>query len=167
MPDGFATTADAYWLFLEEANIMDALFKELALLDTKDFSNLRDAGAKARNLILKAQFPSDIKNSVKAGYDALSKKYKGELSLAVRSSATAEDLPNASFAGQQETYLNVKGKDGLLKACQKCYASLFTDRAIKYREDNGFDHTQVALSIGIQLMVRSDLAASWVNLPWI
>ncbi len=163
VPDGFATTAEAYWLFLEEAEIKDKLFNILAELDTVDFSNLRDVGAKARKLILKAEIPSAIKKSVNTGYDTLSKNYKGEMSLAVRSSATAEDLPNASFAGQQETYLNVKGKEELLDACQKCYASLFTDRAIKYREDNGFDHTQVALSIGVQLMVRSDLAASGVN----
>ncbi|SDE45194.1 phosphoenolpyruvate synthase [Pricia antarctica] len=163
VPDGFATTSEGYWYFLEKAKIKDKLFKTLAELDTKDFSNLRDIGTKARELFLNATFPSAIKNSVEAGYDALAKKYKGELSLAVRSSATAEDLPNASFAGQQETYLNVKGKNGLIEACQKCYASLFTDRAIKYREDNGFDHTQVALSIGVQLMVRSDLAASGVN----
>jgi len=163
VPDGFATTASAYWHFLEEAHIKDELFEQLSKLDKKDFSNLRDVGTKARNLFLKAMFPSAIKKSVEEGYDALAKKYKGGLSLAVRSSATAEDLPNASFAGQQETYLNVKGKDELITACQKCYASLFTDRAIKYREDNRFDHTKVALSIGIQLMVRSDLACSGVN----
>ena len=163
VPDGFATTSSAYWHFLEEAAIKDNLFQELGKLNTKDFSNLREVGAKARNLILKAGFPAAIKKSVEEGFDALSKKYKGELSLAVRSSATAEDLPSASFAGQQETYLNIRGKVELIKACQKCYASLFTDRAIKYREDNHFDHTIVALSIGIQLMVRSDLASSGVN----
>ena len=163
IPNGFATTASAYWYFLEEAAIKDELFETLGKLDKNKFSNLREIGAKARNLILEAPFPKDIKKSIENGYDTLAKEYKGDLSLAVRSSATAEDLPNASFAGQQETYLNVRGKQDLRLACQKCYASLFTDRAIKYREDNQFDHTKVALSIGIQLMVRSDLASSGVN----
>tara|TARA_R110000765_G_scaffold21904_4_gene56326 strand:+ start:19169 stop:21610 length:2442 start_codon:yes stop_codon:yes gene_type:complete len=163
VPDGFATTSDAYWLFLEEAKIKDKIFNELENLDKKDFSNLRKIGTSIRNTIAQAQFPQSIKMSVEKGYDALVKKYGKDISLAVRSSATAEDLPNASFAGQQETYLNVKGFDELIAACHKCYASLFTDRAIKYREDNHFDQTKVALSIGIQLMVRSDLAASGVN----
>jgi pyruvate,water dikinase len=163
IPDGFAVTAPAYWYFLEKAQIKDRLFALLAKLDTKDFSNLKEIGLQARELILKADFPTAIKTAVEEGYEELSKKYKGALSLAVRSSATAEDLPNASFAGQQETYLNVKGKEELIAACHKCYASLFTDRAIKYREDNHFDQTKVALSIGVQLMVRSDLAASGVN----
>lgn len=163
VPDGFATTAAAYWYFLEASDIKDTLFHELGKLNTNDFSNLREVGAKARNLILEARFPEAIKQSIVEGYDLLTKKYKGVRSVAIRSSATAEDLPNASFAGQQETYLNVTGKEDLITACQKCYASLFTDRAIKYREDNRFDHTKVALSIGIQLMVRSDLASSGVN----
>ena len=163
VPDGFATTSAGYWLFLEEAQLKDKIFKELEKLDKKDFSNLRDVGAALRNYIEKAEFPQAIKSSVKKGYDTLAEKYGMDISLAVRSSATAEDLPNASFAGQQETYLNVKGIDELIAACHKCYASLFTDRAIKYREDNHFDHTKVALSVGIQLMVRSDLAASGVN----
>ncbi|MCJ7467732.1 MAG: phosphoenolpyruvate synthase [Maribacter sp.] len=163
IPDGFAVTSPAYWYFLEKAQIKDHLFALLAKLDTKEFSNLKEIGLQARELILKADFPTAIKTAVEKGYDELTKKYKGVLSLAVRSSATAEDLPNASFAGQQETYLNVKGKEELIAACHKCYASLFTDRAIKYREDNHFDQTKVALSIGVQLMVRSDLAASGVN----
>lgn len=163
IPDGFATTSEAYWLFLEEAKVKDIIFKELEKLDKKNFSNLREIGTSIRDTIAKAEFPPAIKISVEKGYDALVKKYGKEISLAVRSSATAEDLPNASFAGQQETYLNVKGIDELIIACHKCYASLFTDRAIKYREDNHFDQTKVALSIGIQLMVRSDLAASGVN----
>lgn len=163
VPDGFATTSAGYWLFLEEAQLKDKIFKELEKLDKKDFSNLRDVGAALRNYIEKAEFPQAIKSSVKKGYDTLVEKYGMDISLAVRSSATAEDLPNASFAGQQETYLNVKGIDELIAACHKCYASLFTDRAIKYREDNHFDHTKVALSVGVQLMVRSDLAASGVN----
>ena len=163
VPDGFATTSEAYWLFLEEAKLKDKIFKELEKLDLKEFSNLREIGANIRDTISKAEFPNAIKSSIEQGYTKLVEKYGKEISLAVRSSATAEDLPNASFAGQQETYLNVKGIDELINACHKCYASLFTDRAIKYREDNHFDQTKVALSIGIQLMVRSDLAASGVN----
>ncbi|MEZ4970652.1 MAG: phosphoenolpyruvate synthase [Flavobacteriaceae bacterium] len=163
VPDGFATTSKAYWLFLKEAKLKDFIFGEIKKLDKKDFSNLREVGLAIRQEIAQAEFPEAIKNSVINGYNALVKKYGPEISLAVRSSATAEDLPNASFAGQQETYLNVKGIDELIAACHKCYASLFTDRAIKYREDNQFDHTKVALSIGVQLMVRSDLASSGVN----
>ncbi|MBU3024510.1 phosphoenolpyruvate synthase [Zobellia galactanivorans] len=163
VPDGFATTAEAYWHFLQEVHIQDEIFGLLAKLNTKDFSNLKEIGASVRKAILGTELPEDIKEAIKEGYDSLAKKYKGDISLAVRSSATAEDLPNASFAGQQESYLNVKGKDELIDACKRCYASLFTDRAIKYREDNGFDHTKVALSIGVQMMVRSDLAASGVN----
>ena len=163
IPDGFATTSRAYWYFLEEGGLKTKLKAALDNLDRKDFSNLHEVGAGIRELFLKASFPEAIKTAVEKGYDALAEKYKGELSLAVRSSATAEDLPHASFAGQQESYLNVRGKKELIEACHKCYASLFTDRAIKYREDNHFDHTKVALSIGIQLMVRSDLASSGVN----
>ncbi len=163
VPDGFATTSEAYWHFLQEVDIKDEIFSQLARLDTKEFSNLKAIGASVRKIILDTELPGDIKEAIKEGYDTLSKKYTGDISLAVRSSATAEDLPNASFTGQQESYLNVKGKEELIDACKRCYASLFTDRAIKYREDNGFDHTKVALSIGIQMMVRSDLAASGVN----
>ena len=163
VPDGFATTTDAYWLFLEEAQLKDVIFKEVEKLDKKDFTNLREVGAAIRNSIAQAEFPATIKTAVERGYETLVKKYGQGISLAVRSSATAEDLPNASFAGQQETYLNVRGLRELIAACHKCYASLFTDRAIKYREDNHFDQTKVALSIGVQLMVRSDLACSGVN----
>ncbi len=158
VPDGFATTSAAYWHFLEEARLKDPIWKKLDTLDKKDFSNLRETGSAIRDIIAKAAFPNAIKNSIVEGYENLVKKYGKGISLAVRSSATAEDLPSASFA-----YLNVKGIDELIIACHKCYASLFTDRAIKYREDNGFDHTQVALSIGVQLMVRSDLSCSGVN----
>ena len=163
VPDGFATTSDAYWLFLKEAQLKESIFTEISKLDKKDFSNLREVGSAIRTSIAKADFPQAIKSSLEHGYNTLVKKYGSQISLAVRSSATAEDLPNASFAGQQETYLNVKGFDELIAACHKCYASLFTDRAIKYREDNHFDQTKVALSIGVQLMVRSDLASSGVN----
>ncbi|NAS13726.1 phosphoenolpyruvate synthase [Poritiphilus flavus] len=163
VPDGFATTSDAYWLFLEEAGIKDEIALHIKRLDKKEFSNLREVGKSIRDTIAKADFPQTIKDAVKVGYDGLVRKYGKEISLAVRSSATAEDLPTASFAGQLETFLNVKGYGELIAACHKCYASLFTDRAIKYREDLGFDQTKVALSIGVQLMVRADLACSGVN----
>ena len=163
VPDGFATTSAAYWYFLEKGHYKKEIFRLLKELDKKDFSNLSRIGALIRTIIAEAEFPSTIKDAIEEGYQTLMEKYGKEISLAVRSSATAEDLPSASFAGQQDSYLNVKGLDELIEACQKCYASLFTDRAIKYREDNGFDHTQVALSIGVQLMVRSDRACSGVN----
>lgn len=163
VPDGFAVTSAAYWFFLEEAGLKEAIFGELEKLDRTDFSNLREIGNNIRTRIQAAAFPGPIRKAVEQGYENLVKKYGENISLAVRSSATAEDLPNASFAGQQETYLNVRGADELAEACHKCYASLFTDRAIQYRENNQFDHTDVALSIGVQLMVRSDLAASGVN----
>ena len=163
IPDGFATTSSAYWFFLEQDDSKQKIFRHLKELDKVSYTNLTEIGEVIRSIIIGIKLPSSIKQAVKNGYDTLLKKYGPDISLAVRSSATAEDLPDASFAGQQESYLNVKGLDELLAACQKCYASLFTDRAIKYREDNGFDHTQVALSIGVQLMVRSDLACSGVN----
>ncbi len=163
VPDGFATTSNAYWLFLKEAQIKDKIAQELLKLNKGNFSNLREVGKAVRKIITDSDFPEAIRISVKNGYEHLVMKYGVEISLAVRSSATAEDLPDASFAGQQETYLNIKGIDELIESCHKCYASLFTDRAIKYREDHGYDHTEVALSIGVQLMVRADLACSGVN----
>jgi len=163
VPDGFATTSDAYWDFLDKSNTRDELTEVLNELDTKEFSNLHDIGFKCRNIILNAEIPSDIKNAIRQAYKELNSKYNEQIQVAVRSSATAEDLPEASFAGQQETYLNIKGEEELLDACLRCYASLFTDRAIKYREDNGFEHMQVALSLGIQKMVRSDRACSGVG----
>ena len=163
VPDGFAITSDAYWHYLEQSDLKETIFKELNTLNKKDFSNLKKIGAAIRTDFSKVELPNAIKGAIEEGYFDLIKKHGAEISLAVRSSATAEDLPTASFAGQQESYLNVKGLDELIVACKKCYASLFTDRAIKYREDNGFDHKKVALSIGVQLMVRSDLACSGVN----
>ena len=163
IPDGFAVTSEAYWFYLEQEDLKKNIFNELKKLNKKDFSNLAEIGSAIRNSFAKVELPADIREAIKLGYENLIKKYGDSISLAVRSSATAEDLPKASFAGQQESYLNVKGLDELISACQKCYASLFTDRAIKYREDNGFDTHKVALSIGVQLMVRSDLACSGVN----
>ncbi|WP_299759524.1 phosphoenolpyruvate synthase [uncultured Pontibacter sp.] len=162
VPDGYATTSEAYWYFLEQNNLKKQLTAILDSLDTTHFNNLNEVGEKARELILSARFPEEIRQEIEAGYNYLKKEYGDEISLAVRSSATAEDLPTASFAGQLETYLNVSGLNNLYKACHHSYASLFTNRAIKYRVDNGFEHMQVALSVGVQTMVRSDQACSGV-----
>ncbi|HEX7444924.1 MAG TPA: phosphoenolpyruvate synthase [Methanothrix sp.] len=163
IPNGFATTSEAYWHLLEAAGILEPLKDTLAGLDKKSpVEELARKGKKARELVLGARIPEDLWDQIKAAYDKLSEQYGKDTDVAVRSSATAEDLPTASFAGQQETYLNVRGYEELKDACIKCYASLFTDRAISYRIDNGFDHFKVALSIGIMKMVRSDLASSGV-----
>lgn len=162
VPEGFAVTADAYWHFLDFNHFKEPLEQTLSKLDTTQFSNLSQIGLACRNLILSGKMPEDLNEAIIKNYEALYNKYGEQTSFAARSSATAEDLPNASFAGQQETYLNIKGKENLLKACHYCYASLFTDRAIKYRTDNGFEHMKVALSIGIQIMIRSDKASSGV-----
>ena len=162
VPDGFATTAEAYWHFLDHTQLRPKLDKLLGTLDTKTFKNLSEVGSAARNLILAAPLPVEINESIQEGVQLLTNKYGTDISLAIRSSATAEDLPQASFAGQQETFLNIAGVENVLKACHRCFASLFTDRAIKYRVDNGFDHMKVALSVGVQLMVRSDKASAGV-----
>jgi len=162
VPDGFAVTADGYWSFLNHNNIAPQLTSLLSQLDLQTFNNLSHIGSKARQLLLEASFPPELRNEIIIAYRELCERSGNAISLAVRSSATAEDLPNASFAGQQETYLNVQGEENLITACHRCYASLFTDRAIKYRVDNGFDHMKVALSIGVQVMVRSDKACSGV-----
>jgi pyruvate,water dikinase len=162
VPEGFAVTSEGYWNFLNQNNLVSPLTKLLSELDVTTFNNLSDIGSKARKMILDATFPSSLQNEILKAYNQLVLHTGTNKSFAVRSSATAEDLPNASFAGQQETYLNVKGEENLIKACHRCYASLFTDRAIKYRVDNGFDHMKVALSIGVQTMIRSDIASSGV-----
>jgi pyruvate,water dikinase len=162
IPNGFATTSDAYWHFLTAAGILDKLKEALSGLDKSNVEDLASRGKRVRDLILNAKLPDDLWLDIKAAYDKLGEQYGKDTDVAVRSSATAEDLPTASFAGQQETYLNVRGYDELKEACIKCYASLFTDRAISYRIDHGFDHFKVALSIGIMKMVRSDQAASGV-----
>lgn len=162
VPDGFAITAEGYWNFLNHNKIIPQLSVLLSKLDCKTFNNLSEIGFEARNLLLNAKFPEELRNQIISAYNKLHERSGSVISLAVRSSATAEDLPTASFAGQQETYLNVKGEENLIKACQRCFTSLFTDRAIKYRVDNGFEHMKVALSIGVQAMVRSDLASSGV-----
>jgi len=159
VPGGFATTADAYWRFVEVNALQDHIAKEIGKLD-KELTNLAEVGSAIRNLILESPFPQDLEDAIRQAYRDM--RASGGGTVAVRSSATAEDLPEASFAGQLETYLNVEGEDALLVACKKCFASLFTDRAISYRENHGFDHLKVALSVGVQKMVRSDLASSGV-----
>ena len=162
IPDGFATTSKAYWRFLEYNQLTQPLTDILSNLDRTHFQNLRQIGLDARSLFDKAQLPEDLRNDILAAHADFKKQFGQDISLAVRSSATAEDLPNASFAGQQETFLNIQGESALLNACVQCFQSLFTDRAIKYREDHGFDHMKVALSIGIQMMVRADKGSSGV-----
>ncbi len=163
VPDGFATHADAYWEFIDFNNLRGELTSLLATLDTREFSNLREVGEKARGLVMGGEFPDPIRSSIEKAYRALAERTPGDLQVAVRSSATAEDLPSASFAGQLESYLNIRGEHALLETCRRCYASLFTDRVIKYRTDNGFPHMQVAVSVGVQRMVRSDKACAGVG----
>ncbi|MBS1602711.1 MAG: phosphoenolpyruvate synthase, partial [Bacteroidetes bacterium] len=163
VPDGFATTAAAFRQFLTANNITGALAGLLGNLDRKDFSNLADIGLQARTLVLGSTMPADLAENILAAYRQMSGATPGNASVAVRSSATAEDLPDASFAGQHESFLNISGEAALLGAVQRCFASLYTDRAIKYREDNHYPHENVALSVGIQKMVRADLACSGVG----
>ncbi|MBD2481640.1 MULTISPECIES: phosphoenolpyruvate synthase [Planktothrix] len=183
VPNGFATTAYAYRYFIESAGLEKKLRELFADLDVEDMPNLRQRGKQARSLILDTPFPADLEEAITSAYKKLCerystdgdfcnqfgeeykeecKRYANDVDVAVRSSATAEDLPDASFAGQQETYLNVYGEEGVLESCHKCFASIFTDRAISYRTIKGFDHFNVALSVGVQKMVRSDLASSGV-----
>ena len=163
VPDGFATTSFAYWYFLKESNILSKLKEVFKGLDTKNIRSLQKAGKTARDLILNAEFPEDLKKEIIENYRELSQRCKEkEVSVAARSSATAEDLPGASFAGMHETYLNVKGEEELLIAVKKCIASLFNDRATSYRAEKGFNNFKVALSVGVMKMVRSDLASSGV-----
>ncbi|HSN82830.1 MAG TPA: phosphoenolpyruvate synthase [Polyangiales bacterium] len=162
VPGGFATTADAYRSFLEHNELEEEL-RDLTESLAKGEQTLQDVGAAIRRAFRRGSFPEDVEQSIREAYAELSSRNEvEEISVAVRSSATAEDLPEASFAGQQETYLNVKGADELLDACRDCYASLFTDRAINYRQERGFDHLKVALSVGVQTMVRSDKAGAGV-----
>ncbi len=162
VPNGYAITAGAYRYLLKQAGIEPALRETLDGVRENDVSTLTAAGAKARKLVYEADFPDDLRKEIISAYNELKKEYGNNLSLAVRSSATAEDLPTASFAGQQETYLNVRDEDELIDTCRQCFASLFTDRAISYRAQRGFDHFDVALSITVMKMVRSDIGASGV-----
>jgi len=161
VPNGFAITTTAYKDFIAYNHLSFALNELMQLLDKKDFTNLTEIGEKARKLLLDAKFPLDLQTEISDAYVRL---YEGrDLAVAVRSSATAEDLANASFAGQHDSFLNIKGTMPLIYAVKCCFASLYTDRAIKYRLDKGFDHDKVFLSVGIQQMVRSDLACSGIG----
>ncbi|MBQ4819693.1 phosphoenolpyruvate synthase [Aquimarina sp. MMG016] len=161
IPDGFATTADAFWLFLKENCLAEQLQNLLKGLDRKNFSNLNEIGSIARKLIFDGSFSEAFSASIVEAYNKLGERK--DIAVAVRSSATAEDLPEASFAGQHDTFLNIKGEEALLTAIKKCFASLYTNRAIKYREDKGFLHHDIALSVGVQRMVRSDKGCSGVG----
>ena len=162
VPNGFAITAPAYRYVLEQSGVMAQLRDALTGLRPEDVEDLARRGKRARELVYGAALPPDLREEILRAYRMLREEYGQELGVAVRSSATAEDLPDVSFAGMHETFLNVRGEEELLDACRRCFASLFTDRAIHYRLDQGFDHFKVALSIGIMKMVRSDLAASGV-----
>ncbi|MEC4819994.1 MAG: PEP/pyruvate-binding domain-containing protein, partial [Scytonema sp. PMC 1069.18] len=162
VPIGFATTAYAYRYFIESAGLEEKLRELFSTLDVENVKNLRERGKRARSLLLHTPFPTDLREAIVEAYETLCKRYNQDTDVAVRSSATAEDLPDASFAGQQESYLNVTGSEGVLAACHKCFASIFTDRAISYRQAKGFDHFSIALAVGVQKMVRSDLACSGV-----
>ena len=162
VPHGFATTAAAYWEFLKANNLsgkIEALLKDWR----QGAKSLEETGKAIRRLFLRAQYPQEIAAAISIAYHELGRRYNvNDVDVAVRSSATAEDLPDASFAGQQESFLNVTGDHELMEACRRCYASLFTDRAMIYRQEKGFDHLRVALSIGVQKMVRADKAGSGV-----
>jgi pyruvate, water dikinase len=162
VPDGFATTADAYRAHLREGGLERVIDGALSGLDVRDLDRLREAGRTVRAAMLAAELPGALADGVRAAYRRLEAEYGAGCDVAVRSSATAEDLPEASFAGQQETYLNVRGEPALLDAVRRCMASLFTDRAIVYRAERGFAHAEVALSVGVQKMVRSDLGGAGV-----
>jgi pyruvate,water dikinase len=162
VPNGFAITAEAYRYMLDEAGAWAPLHEALDELNVADVADLSRRGKRARDLVYGAGLPSDLVDQILGAYRNLQGQYGEDVSLAVRSSGTAEDLPTASFAGQHETYLNIKGDASLLEACRHCFASLFLDRAIHYRVDQGFDHFKTGLSIGVMKMVRSDLASSGV-----
>jgi pyruvate,water dikinase len=183
VPTGFATTSYAYRYYIRTTGLEPRLRDLFSDLDVNNVRNLQERGRQARSIVLHTLFPQDLQDAIALAYkkmcrengcntgifDRFKPEYRDlceeqtqDMDVAVRSSATAEDLPEASFAGQQETYLNVRGVKGVLEACHKCFASLFTDRAISYRDRNGFDHFSVALSVGVQKMVRSDLASSGV-----
>ncbi|MGB9766374.1 MAG: phosphoenolpyruvate synthase [Sulfurihydrogenibium sp.] len=164
VPMGFVVTSQAYWYFVDYNNLREKIREILTGLDPNNIEDLSKRGLTIRELIKGGKFPEDLKEKILKAYEELSKMYgQFRVDVAVRSSATAEDLPNASFAGQQETYLNIKGDETLLSAIRNCFASLFTDRAISYREAFKFDHFAVGLAVGVQKMVRSDLASSGVS----
>lgn len=161
VPDGFAITVESYNQFLLYNNLQEKLSQLLKLIDTKSLSNLPQIALQCRKLVENSSMPDAVKNQITKTYRQLGEN-RENISVAVRSSATAEDLPTASFAGQHDSFLNICGEDKLLEAVHKCYVSLFNDRAIKYRIDNGFEHLKVALSVGVQHMVRSDQGCAGV-----
>ena len=162
VPAGFATTAQSYWQFVDANELRETIADSLAALEA-GHAPLAEVGATIRQEFLRGTWPQDIAEAIQAAYQELCRRTgKADADVAVRSSATAEDLPDASFAGQQESYLNIRGDKALLDACRRCYASLFTDRAISYRQAKRFDHLKVALSVGVQTMVRSDLGGAGV-----
>lgn len=163
VPDGFATTSEAFQFFLTENKLEQPLRELLSKLDAKEFSNLSTIGGEARRLMKEAIMPVELKKQIATAYKLLCEKNSGDIDVAVRSSATAEDLPTASFAGQHDSFLNRNGGEEVIAAVQSCFVSLFNNRAIKYRHDNGFDHFKVALSAGVQMMVRSDLACAGIS----
>lgn len=162
IPNGFATTAEAWWYFLDHNQLREPITELLSKLDRENLKELAETGKQIRSWIMHAKLPDDLANEISEAYSWLGEEYGNNPDVAVRSSATAEDLPSASFAGQQETWLNISGVDNLLASCRRTYSSLFTDRAISYRIDQGFAHMDVALSIGVQKMVRADIGASGV-----
>ena len=166
VPDGFATTADAYQEFLSQSGLAEMINAELASLDTDDVEQLTTVGRKIREAVIKQPLPASLAADISAAYAQLAGDPSGtsgkSVSFAVRSSATAEDLPDASFAGQQETFLNVRGINAILKAIKNVFASLYNDRAIAYRVHHRFEHDAVGISVGVQRMVRSDIGASGV-----
>jgi len=162
VPGGFAITAYAYKYTIEKAGVDKKIEEILSDLDTHDVHNIAERGEKIRNLIKNTPLPTELEEEIRRYYKEMENRYEENVDVAVRSSATAEDLPDASFAGQQETYLNVRGEEELLEKTRDCFASLFTNRAISYRTDKGFDHFSVYLSVGVQKMVRSDLDSSGV-----
>ncbi|MDE2339429.1 MAG: phosphoenolpyruvate synthase, partial [Gammaproteobacteria bacterium] len=162
IPNGFAITTEAYRHLLEQARLWQPLRALLAPLRVEDPKDLAERARQARHMIYSAGLPADLEAEILAAYRRLMSESAATTSLAVRSSATAEDLPTVSFAGQQDSFLNIEGESRLLEACRRCFASLFTDRAIHYRVDNGFDHFKVALSVAVQKMVRADRGASGV-----
>ncbi len=162
IPDGFATSSEVYWKFIKENKILENIKDTLSSLKNGDNRKLKEVGKKCRNIVMRSSIPEVIKDEIIQAFKDLKKREKSLKSVAVRSSATAEDLPDASFAGQHDSYMNIKTQEELLTAWQKCVASLFTDRAIKYREEKGFEHMKVALSVGVQKMVRADKASAGV-----
>ncbi len=162
IPNGFATSADAYRHFINHNHLHEKIESALEAMDADDVDALAETGARIRAWIAHAELPADLVQEITDAYDRLEAEYGTNTDVAVRSSATAEDLPNASFAGQQDSYLNIRGTHNLLTTCKQVFASLFTDRAISYRIHQGFAHMDVALSIGVQKMVRADLGASGV-----